>query len=189
MPRLDVCKPGENGSAARDWPLGGKTINYRWNKVSDNGLTKVDYTYLVANPVVWWSVLVGIVLSTGLLIARFVFAAPVRDTRQFGWIAVFTGLYLAYMLAIAQIERVMYLYHYLLPLVIGVINLALVWDYLFGERLRAGSWHARANLGAFVALAAVVFWFFAPLTYGWPLGAEEVELRQWLGLWKLEPVR
>lgn len=189
VPRLDPCKPGENGSRASDWPLGGKTINYRWERRQVDGRSAVGYTYLVANPVIWWSVLLGVVLSSGLVIGRVVFGQPVADPRLFAWIALFTGLYAAYMLAIAQIDRVMYLYHYLLPLSFGLVNLALLYAYLFGDALRAGRWHARINLLAFVALAALAFAFFAPLTYGWPLTAEEVGLRQWLTLWKLEPVR
>src|SRR5690606_8584777 len=46
VPRLDVCKPGENGSHASNWPLGGKTISYRWGKDTYDGVVKTNYTYL-----------------------------------------------------------------------------------------------------------------------------------------------
>lgn len=189
VPRLDVCKPGENGSRAYGWPLGGKTINYRWSKVGGGGNVAVSYTYLIGNALVWWPVLLGIVLSLGLLIGRYVYGHPERDRRLFLWIGLFTALYLSYLLAILQIDRVMYLYHYLLPLLFGIINLALVYSYVFRDGLLAGSRHVVFNLFGYVLLAATVFAYFAPFTYGTPLATHEVEQRQWLGLWKLEPVR
>jgi len=189
VPRLDVCKPGENGSHPSGWPLGGKTINYRWNKDVVGGRVEVSYTYLVANPLVWLPVALGVVLSLGLLIGRVVYGQRPQDPRLFHWIALFAALYVAYMLAMLQFERVMYLYHYLLPLVFGIVNLALVFRYIFAEGLQAQRPHTLVNLGVFVVLVAGVFAFFAPLTYGTPLTPEQFELRQWFEFWKLQPVR
>lgn len=189
VPRYDACKPGENGSPALHWTLGGKTINYRWSKVDIDGQTKVDYTYLVANPVVWLSVLAGMLLSFSLLTAWLVFGLKPADTRLLGWIALMSALYLGYMLAMLQVERVMYLYHYLLPLCFGIVNLALVFSYVFRDSLARGSWHSRLNLFGVAGLVLAGFLHFAPFTYGWPLDETAVEQRAWLELWKLEPVR
>lgn len=189
VPRLDPCKPGENGSVAWGWPFGGKTINYRWNRELVDATPKVSYTYLVGNPLVWAAVLLGILLSTSLICARFVFGLVVHDRRLFAWIALSTALYWGYLIAIARVDRVMYLYHYLLPLVFGVLNLALVYRYVHAESLLAGRRHPRINLLVFLVLAIVVFAYFAPLTYGLPLSADEFARRQWLDFWRLEPVR
>lgn len=189
VPRLDVCKPGENGSHALRWPLGGKTINYRWNRTADQGQARVSYTYLVGNPLVWWPVLGGILLSVSLLLGRWVYGARPVDRRLFLWMALFTGLYLAYMAAILRIERVMYLYHYLLPLLFGIANLACVFAYVFRDGLAGGHRHTRLNLAGYLLLVAATFAFFAPLTYNEPLTTQEFERRQWLDLWGLEPVQ
>lgn len=189
VPRLDVCKPGENGSSALGWPLGTKTINYRWSKNTVDGVTRVRYHNLVANPVVWFSVAAGIVLSLGLMISRFVYQNPVTDQRLFYWIAAFTTLYLSYMIAILQIERVMYLYHYLVPLVFGMINLALVFSYIFRTDILAGKRHLWINLAAFVLLVFTVFIIFAPFTYSWELTEAQFNARNWFDFWKLELVR
>lgn len=189
VPRLDVCKPGENGSHATRWPLGGKTINYRWNRDVVDGVAHVEYTYLVPNPVVWFGVLGGIVLSVSLVLARTVFGHGAAASRDFYWSTLFTSLYLAYFVAILQIERVMYLYHYFVPLLFGVANLAVVWNLLFGEGLAAGRRHPRINLLLLLAIVALGFAYFAPLTYGMPLTASQMEQRQWLDVWGLEPVR
>ncbi len=189
VPRLDVCKPGENGSSALGWPLGTKTINYRWSKNTVDGVTKVRYHNLVPNPVVWFSVAAGVVLSLGLIISRFVYQNPIADQRLFYWIAAFTTLYISYMLAILQIERVMYLYHYLVPLVFGMINLALVFSYIFRTEILANRRHLWINLGAFVLLVFTVFMIFAPFTYSWELTEAQFNARDWFDFWKLELVR
>lgn len=189
VPRLDVCKPGENGSHATQWPLGGKTINYRWNREIVKGVSHVEYTYLVSNPLVWLAVLGGIVLSFTLMVGRVVFGHAVTRPRDYHWLVLFTCLYLAYFAAILQIGRVMYLYHYLLPLMFGIANLAVLWNYLFGDGLAAGRWHPRINLLLLLLLVAAGFAWFAPLTYGWPLSTSQMEQRMWLDVWRLEPVR
>ncbi|WP_339899918.1 phospholipid carrier-dependent glycosyltransferase [uncultured Gilvimarinus sp.] len=189
VPRLDVCKDGENGSAAIGWPLGTKTINYRWSKRTIDGTTYVRYHNLVTNPVVWFSVLAGVVLSAGLIIGRFVYNNPVKDTSLFYWICAFTGLYISYMVAILQIERVMYMYHYLVPLVFGIINLALVFSYIFREQLQTANRHTYINLAVFMAFTVGVFFIFAPFTYSWELTEAQFELRDWFDYWKLEVVR
>lgn len=189
VPRLDVCKDGENGSYALGWPLGTKTINYRWSKQTTDGTTYVRYHNLVANPAVWFSVLAGIILSSGLIISRYVYQQPVKNNALFYWILAFTVLYFSYMLAILQIERVMYLYHYLVPLVFGCLNLALIFQYLFYEEFEKGSRHTYANLAGFVALVTCVFFVFAPFTYSWELTEAQFAMRNWFEFWKLELVR
>jgi dolichyl-phosphate-mannose--protein O-mannosyl transferase len=67
VPRLDECKPDENGSFVMDWPLGKKTISYRWDKDTVNGKVEVKYMTIIANPIIWFSVIAGIVLSAGLI--------------------------------------------------------------------------------------------------------------------------
>ncbi|MDQ2077193.1 phospholipid carrier-dependent glycosyltransferase [Marinimicrobium sp. ABcell2] len=189
VPRLDICKPGENGSPAFAWPGGTKSISYRWDREEVDGQVKVAHIYLVANPMVWFSALLGIVLSVGLLISRYVYGNPVKDVRLFGWIAVFTGLYLSYMIVMLQIERVMYLYHYLVPLVFAIINLALVFTYIFRAQILTNNRHTLINLGIFVALVIAVFAYFSPLTYGIPITPEQFEQRQWFDFWMMQVVR
>jgi dolichyl-phosphate-mannose--protein O-mannosyl transferase len=189
VPRLDACKPGENGSHALRWPLGGKTINYRWNKDTIEGRVEVSYSYLIGNPLIWLPVLGGIGLSLTLLIGRVVYGQAIRERRLFLWLLLCSSLYLAYMSAILQIERVMYLYHYLLPLIFGIVNLAVVHAYVFADGLARSRWHTRINLLLYLGLVITGFLFFAPLTYGWPLTEQQFELRQWFDHWQLEPVR
>lgn len=189
VPRLDECKPDENGSFAMDWLLGKKTISYRWDKDTINGVVQVKYMNIVANPIIWFSVVAGIVLSLGLIMSKFIYGQQEKDTRLFYWICAFTSLYMCYMLAILQIERVMYLYHYLVALVFGSVNLALVFSYIYREDILTNNKHMWINLGVFVALVIAVFAFFAPFTYGIAMTEDQFEMRNWFSFWKLQVVQ
>lgn len=186
VPRLDECKPDENGSFALDWIMGKKSINYRRDSNTIDGQVITRYITIVVNPVVWFSAFVGILFSLGLIMSKFIYGQQEKDTPLFYWICAFTSLYVAYMLAILQIERVMYIYHYLIPLVFALINLALIFSYIYREEILQNNKHMWINLGIFVALVIAVFAFFSPLTYGLPLNEEQFELRNWFAFWKLQ---
>ncbi|RYY73716.1 MAG: phospholipid carrier-dependent glycosyltransferase [Gammaproteobacteria bacterium] len=189
VPRLDECKPDENGSYAMDWLLGKKSISYRWDKDTIDGKVQVKYMNIVANPIIWFSVIAGIVLSLGLMMSKFIYGQKEKDTPLFYWICAFTSLYMCYMLAILQIERVMYLYHYLLPLTFGSINLALIFSYIYREDILANNKHMWINLGLFITLVIAVFAFFAPFTYGIQMTEDQFEMRNWFSFWKLQVVQ
>lgn len=186
VPKLDECKPDENGSFALDWVLGKKSINYRRDSNTVDGKTTTRYITIVVNPVVWFSALISIVFSVGLIMSKFVYGQQEKDTTLFYWICAFTTLYLAYMIAILQIERVMYLYHYLIPLIFACINAALIFSYIYREDILENNKHMWINVGIFVALLIGVFAFFAPLSYGLPLTEDQFELRNWFSFWKLK---
>jgi dolichyl-phosphate-mannose-protein mannosyltransferase len=188
VPKLDYCKADENGSYAMGWPLSSRTISYRWSKETVDGETNIYFNYLIGNPIIWFSVLIGIILSSTLILGRFVYNAPIKDQPLFGWMCVFTGLYLSYMIAILQIERVMYLYHYFIPLVFGAINLSLLITYLFRDELIGLNRHTLINLTIFISLVIGIFAFFSPFTYSFGLTENEFQLRNWFQFWHLRPV-
>ncbi len=189
VPKLDECKPDENGSFAMDWILGKKTISYRWDKDTVDGKVQVKYMNIVANPVIWFSVVAGIVLSLGLIMSKFIYGQQEKNTPLFYWICAFTTLYMCYMIAILNIERVMYLYHYLVPLVFGSINLALVFSYIYRDDILANNKHTLINLSLYIALVVAVFAFFAPFTYGIAMTEDQFEMRNWFSFWKLQVVQ
>src|SRR3989338_193427 len=108
VPKLDVCKPDENGSYPLAWLVGDKSINYRWEKSGDG----IRYMYLQVNPLTWFLGLAGIILSLVLIIGRIVFKIPIKNKNLFYLITTFAALYVIYMAIMLRIDRVMYLYHY-----------------------------------------------------------------------------
>ena len=132
---------------------------------------------------------VGIVFSLGLIMSKFIYGQKEKDTALFYWICAFSTLYLSYMIAILQIERVMYLYHYLVPLVFALINAALMFTYIFREEILSNNKHMWINLGVYIALVIGIFAFFSPFTYGFALTEDQFEMRNWFSFWKLQVVK
>lgn len=188
VPKLDYCKADENGSYAIGWPLSSRTISYRWSKADVDGETHAYFNYLIGNPMVWFSALLGIFLSSCLIVGKFIYKAPVKDNQLFLWISIFTGLYISYMIAILQIERVMYLYHYFIPLVFGLINWSLLIQYLFREELVTGNRHTLINLAGYILLVIATFAFFSPFTYSLGLTESGFQARNWFEFWHLRSV-
>ncbi len=185
VPKYDLSKPGENGSLPYTWPVMNKTINYRWEKNVD----RVRYLYLVGNPILWSIGLVAIIVSTGLLVSRLIVKAPVKNLRKFRFIMIFTLLYWFYLAAMVKLERVMYLYHYFIPLIFSYILAALLFSYFLEKQITGGDRKPYIIMAIGIFLVFGVFLFFSPLSYYQPLTFEQFELRNWFPWWKMAAIR
>jgi dolichyl-phosphate-mannose--protein O-mannosyl transferase len=186
VPTLDLCKADENGSPWFFWPLGGRTINYRWE--TPDGFS-YRYLYLVPNPVVWVIGFAGVVLAVVLLLGSLFFHSEETKLRHRGLLLVFLGMYVAYMGAVSTIDRVMYLYHYFLPLVFSFI----IFGIVFMELQQIGAWKLleQRKTAILLVLGTLIFLgfeLFRPLTYYEPLSDDQFKLRQWTRLWELRCV-
>jgi dolichyl-phosphate-mannose-protein mannosyltransferase len=155
------------------WPFMYRSI-YMWNQRSGAGEARI---YLIGNPVVWWLsayavffLLINLPVRVGSL-ARDAFAGDPRAVRE----ALITAGLVVNLLPFAVIGRPMFLYHYLPTLLFAVLAAG-----HFFDRLSLGRW---CVFGALV-VAAAVFFYFAPLTYGWPLTDLEHQRRLWLDSWR-----
>jgi len=185
VPKLNLCKKGENGSLFIGWPLGIKAISYRWEKHG----SQVQYIYLQGNPVTWMIGLVSVILSIILIGAVWIFKAPIRNRRIFEFITIFTIIYISYMIAVGQIPRVMYLYHYFIPLTISYILAVLMLYYLLEEYIKKRDKIVLGSLASIVAAVVFAWWFYSPFSYYKPLNTLEFNKRIWFDYWKLRPVR
>ncbi len=186
VPRLNLAKSDENGSPWFLWPVGARTINYRWQTPDGRGY---GYQYLVSNPVGWFAVLLGVFLALALLIVPLLHPLQ-QPLRHRLLLTVFVTLYVSFFVAVSRIDRVLYLYHYFLPLVLGMILLGAV----VAEVRSAGRWpltDARKTgvLLAFGVLVFLSFQFFRPLSYGEPISDRAFERRTWLRIWEMKCVR
>ncbi len=185
VPRLNLCKTDENGSPFFFWPFGGRSINYRWQTDGDGAYR---YLYLQANPVVWLVGLIGLALSVVLLLGN-IFLSPEEKLESPYMLGSFLFLYLAYMGAVSTIDRVMYLYHYFIPLLLTFFLFALA----FKEIKHLGTWKLREEQRgiALLCIAFVVFLsyqFYRPLTYYEPIGDKAFQRRALLSIWELKCV-
>jgi len=179
-----VPKTDANGSLPYTWPFGNKTINYRWE--TEHGTTK--YLYLVGNPVIWFSGLVGILSAVGLVIATLVLKRPISNKKLFFIIAVLLSLYIVYMCALLPIKRVMYLYHYFIPLLFSLLLAFTVYIYVFEKALQRRDKRLFIGTVLFILLIVWTYSFFSPLTYGQPLTRDEFLMRSWFTFWQMKPV-
>jgi dolichyl-phosphate-mannose--protein O-mannosyl transferase len=184
VPTLDLCKPGETGSPFYLWPLGARAIDYRW-EIADG--TAYRYLYLVANPVGWACGLIGVLLVAWLLVRPAILRGSARLKNGFA-LMTFLGLYVAYMLAVGSIGRVLYLYHYLIPLLLSffLFGIALMEVHRFLGIELTDARFGRETIALVVAvLLLVAHHVYAPLTYYQPLTDSEFQRRAALRIWDL----
>ena len=196
VPSWDPTKgDNEAGSLPITWPIGNHAIRYyasaytKSETVAGQPSQNVRYTsylYLVVNLMVWLLVLIGILLSLVLIASRFIFGYKIDQgettQKSFWWITLFAGLYITYMISVMQIERVMYLYHYFLPLIFGLIGSAVLFDYYFQKRNKL------IMTGLLIFIAILVFLnylYFAPFSYNFDFTEESFEAHRWLKYWGL----
>ena len=186
VPRLDLCKPDENGSPFFFWPFGARSINYRWSTPDGE---YYHYLYLQVNPVVWWMSFLGVLTATALIVCSLLFPFKNRLKHRF-LMTTFLALYFCYMLIMSQLDRVMYLYHYFIPLIISFILLALVIDEI--KQIGRLSLDSKRKTVACFLLAVCIFLsyqLYRPFTYyDPPLTNEQVQSRSLLRLWNLRCV-
>jgi dolichyl-phosphate-mannose-protein mannosyltransferase len=174
VPKLDICKPGENGSHPLHWLIMDKTINYRW----DSADGKTSYVQLVGNQVSWYLGLASLFLSIALIVNHRFFKNPVGNRQTYHLIEVFTSLYATFMVLHLYLgtQRVMYLYHYFLGLLITYVLVVLQYQYL--TDLHALRTKTRMLIAGGMALAITLsFVFFAPLSNHNPLTKDQCERR------------
>jgi 4-amino-4-deoxy-L-arabinose transferase-like glycosyltransferase len=182
VPGLDLCKTGENGSPVYLWPFGARTIQYRWEIAGDNG---AKYLYLVSNPVGWLFGITSLTLAACLLVASIFAPQGVRITNL-RTIVLLVALYGAYMLAMGRITRVLYLYHYFIPLILSYLLASImcreverIGPIVVTDRRRHGF------VATSVLLVFLSYLWYSPLTYYRPLTDREIASRALLAMWDL----
>lgn len=185
VPGLDLAKEDENGSPWFLWPIGARTINYRWE--TPDGYS-YRYLYLVSNPVVWLVSFLAVLAGAMLLLAPYVVAGA-QKSRLHLELGVFLGLYVSYLAAVSRIERVMYLYHYFLPLFFSMILVGIV----AASITRIGKWtvkddHRTVALLALAVATFIEFQVYRPFTYYTPMTDDQVTARAIFKLWDMHCV-
>ncbi len=182
VPELNLCKSDENGSPWFLWPIGARAINYRWETAGTEAHRTLT---IIGNPAVWWGVLLAVFVALALLLGKLLL--DVREKLpDLPALLLLLGLYGAYMAAVSQLSRVMYVYHYFLPLLIGMVLLGL----LLGSLPRLGKLALTETRRTWLLLAYAVvvflcFQIFRPFAYYLPLTDAQVQARSWNPLWEL----
>ena len=143
---------------------------------------------IIGNPLSWFLGLFAVILSLILMGGRFFFGLPVKNEKLFWNITFFSGMYTAYMIGVMTIDRVMYLYHYFIPLLFSFILAYLVFQYLFEEYIVKKDRIVLTSMIIIAVEVAAVFAYFCPLTYYQPLTVLEFYQRVWSPFWGMNYV-
>lgn len=151
-----LAKPHQDSSPAYLWPLMYKPVFY-WQKIAQSTGADNSYIYLVGNPVLWYSGLIGMVLFM-LLWERIALPSRTKYLLTAGYLVNFAPFLL--------VHRVLFLYHYLSALIFSVVFFTLVLGAITSHCTLSRKRFIHAGL----MLAVIVgFLFYAPLSYGFPI--------------------
>lgn len=162
------------------WPFMIRPIYY-WLGTSNTTPTE-DKIYFLGNPFIWWGSTVAVFYLILSLVSGWIskrkngwpssetpgrFAIGISGVLLLGWVINY--------LPFIGIGRVMFLYHYMAALIFGI----LIFAYLVDQTKRPQkAWIP------ILAIAALAFLYFAPLSYGLPLEAQSFQNRMWLPSWQ-----
>lgn len=179
--KLNYCKADENGSYPLLWPLGARTIQYRWDDTEQG----TKYLYLVPNPWGWILGIFGAIGACSFLISKLL-GVSINLKNQSALLLI-TLIYFSTWLAPLLMDRVFYLYHYFVPLNFSWILLGLVCAE--AKQIGAISTSIPAIRWLLASSSTILlvssFIFFKPLTYHLPLTNTELNKRNLLSLWDL----
>lgn len=172
VPELNYCKDEENGSFPLLWPLGARSINYKWEV--KNEIFRI--LYLQVNPLIYLVALAGLVVGGSWLVTLTTNRGS-SDLLGFkAQAAPLIASYLLYLGACLIAGRVFYLYHYFVPWILSLFVLALVLKEL-------------STASAFPFLlsifSGIVFYIYSPLTYYGEVTTDEINKLGLLPLWNL----
>ena len=188
VPSLDVCKKDENGSSPVTWPFGGKSISYSWKKDQHCNYKGTAYFYLQVNPLIISITFFGLMFAFILIGGKLFYGLQITDKGAFKYMLMFLSLYLVYMIAVFNIDRVMYFYHYFIPYTFAMMITYCMFIYSFKEYADKRDVLVWLAILFFVVQIFAVYLFYSPFIYADCITAEEFYKRVWFKLWKLSPV-
>jgi len=137
------------GSKWYTWPFMVRSVFY-WQGESNR------FIYLLGNPVVWW--------GSFLLLFTGVISQCMRGGKQLfssgAWIFMF-GYFVAY-IPLMRVPRVLFLYHYLTPLLFSLLFGVWYLDTVIPK-------NKKAVAGVISVCVLIGFYAISPVTYGTPL--------------------
>lgn len=160
-------------SSAVEW-LWMKRPIYYWEDGAPDAKARI---YLIGNPFLWWagSFAIFFLLSNEIIYAKRKWKDLfVKKVERIEASTVILILFLANYLPFFLIDRVMFIYHYNVALVVSLMALS----YVVVEGLQN-----KYLLGLFCFFVILSFLFFAPLSYGLSLSQSAYEMRIWFPTW------
>lgn len=136
--------------------------------------------YLLGNPAVWWLSTVGVLAALGIWLTKPLWLGGRHKQVAF----LLTGYGLNFV-PFAFIDRPMFLYHYLFALLFAIMLTCIMLSQLFDwQRHKYGRKAPVQTYWLLVAVVALGFLYFLPLSYGWPMSPADLQSHMWLPSWR-----
>lgn len=164
---VNLAATHPDGSKAWTWPL-MRVAPYFWQ--GDGAAI-----YLAGNPVVWWGTAFMLLALGGHALVQRVGGQQVPAANPAPRAGVAVAAYLIAYVPLFFVTRVLFLYHYLTPLVLSMAFVLLMLDRA-GWTRPDGLTRQPASYYIVIALAVAGFLAMSPLTYGYSAGGYD----EWL---------
>jgi dolichyl-phosphate-mannose--protein O-mannosyl transferase len=162
-----------------EWPLMRRPV-YFWTQpvLADDGTTTAESKiYLLGNPAIYWFSLPAVLLL-GIVVLADATKRKKRQRARFKIGALIVVGYFVNFLPFAGIHRAMFVYHYFVALIFGILALAWLIDTIRSNKVK---WPI---FGVLLACFATLFFYFAPFSYGTPLTTAQQDARFWFASWR-----
>jgi dolichyl-phosphate-mannose-protein mannosyltransferase len=183
VPPYSLAKGSLSASFPITWPLGSRPIHLRSNPDAQ-GLKSL--MVMIPNPVNWLFALIGLILLPGIFFLQKVMR--VRFFKDFHSSAIISlgSIYLIFMIGLSMVRRMLYMHHYLTPLMISFILFAFFWKSLLDHWTGAKQQRRLKFLSiAMAAMSVLSFCFFKPITYGDDMTCTDMNKRFFIRFWDL----
>ncbi len=145
----------------------------------------VRYAYLIFNPLILLLGIFGLILSSSYILAVFVFKLKIFDKNIFSLMLIFNILYWGYMIPVLNIERVLYMYHYFIPLIFSLILFFLVILNFYKQHKEEKQQKILIIMALLSVVVIITFLYFSPFSYYLPLNEKEFMARNWFKIWQM----
>lgn len=160
------------------WPFMIRPVYYWEGEALPSGAQ--GNIYLLGNPLVWWLGTVSVVIALVTWLTQ-----PKLLGRRRHLIAFLLAGYALNFIPFSAIDRPMFLYHYLFALVISILITCILLARLFKWQAKKYDKKAASYTYWILVVAVIlIFAYFLPLSYGWPLSPSDLQQHMWLQTWR-----
>ncbi|MDB5183823.1 MAG: phospholipid carrier-dependent glycosyltransferase [Candidatus Saccharibacteria bacterium] len=160
------------------WPFETRSVYFWQGEAQKDG--SQGNIYLLGNPAVWWLSAVGMFTALGVWLLKPAWLGKRRRLVAF----LLTGYALNFV-PFTFITRPMFLYHYLFALLFSMLVTVVMLSLLFTwQREKYGRRAVTQTYWALVVIIVLGFINFIPLSYGWPMTPDDLQMHMWLPSWR-----
>ena len=167
---LRISKTHSYTSEWYTWPVQYRSIYY-WTKVDPINPEIASHIYLIGNPLLYLASLISILYLLNFTLKNKI--SKIIDAEVF----VVLG-FLINFIPFMFIGRIMFLYHYEVALIFGLMAIPIVINKIENLKLRD------LALVSIIFISFILFIYFSPLTYGLPITNDQLNAHLWLKTWR-----